>query len=84
MPKKAPPANASAEPSFEQALSELESLVETLEQGDLSLEESLKSFERGVALTRTCQQALKEAEQKIQILTDQRLDAEPEPFDRDN
>ncbi len=71
------------EPSFEQALSELESLVETLEQGDLSLEDSLKSFERGVALTRTCQQALKEAEQKIQILTEQQIDAETEPFDRE-
>lgn len=84
MPKKDPAKREITAPSFEQALSELESLVETLEQGDLSLEESLKSFERGVALTRTCQQALKEAEQKIQILTDQRIDAEPEPFDRDN
>ncbi|MCW8902780.1 MULTISPECIES: exodeoxyribonuclease VII small subunit [Sedimenticola] len=84
MPKKEPVINENSEPSFEQALSELESLVETLEQGDLSLEESLKSFERGVALTRTCQMALKEAEQKVQILSDQRIDAEPEPFDRDN
>jgi len=84
VPKKQPVKNEPSTPSFEQALSELESLVETLEQGDLSLEESLKSFERGVALTRTCQLALKEAEQKIQVLTDQRIDAEPEPFDRDN
>lgn len=84
MPKKETAKNESAAPSFEQALSELESLVETLEQGDLSLEESLQSFERGVALTRTCQQALKEAEQKIQILTDQRIDAEPEAFGRDD
>lgn len=53
----------------------------TLEQGDLTLEESLKSFERGVILTRICQQALKDAEQKIQILSDKSLDAEPEPFD---
>ncbi len=68
-------------PSFEQALAELESLVETMEQGELSLEESLKSFERGVLLTRTCQQALKEAEQKIQILTENNPDAEPEPFE---
>ena len=70
-------------PSFEEALNELESLVETLEQGDLSLEESLKSFERGVALTRTCQQALKDAEQKIQILSEASPNAEPEPFQRD-
>jgi exodeoxyribonuclease VII small subunit len=52
-----------------------------MEQGELSLEESLKSFERGVLLTRTCQQALKEAEQKIQILTENSPDAEPEHFD---
>ncbi|WP_275097240.1 exodeoxyribonuclease VII small subunit [Sedimenticola hydrogenitrophicus] len=84
MPKKESAKTENHAPSFEQALSELESLVETLEQGDLSLEESLKSFERGVALTRTCQQALKEAEQKIQILTDQRIDAEPEAFGRDD
>ncbi|WP_234422203.1 exodeoxyribonuclease VII small subunit [Sedimenticola thiotaurini] len=84
MPKKEPSQKEPTAPSFEQALSELESLVETLERGDLTLEDSLKSFERGVALTRTCQMALKEAEQKIQILTDQRVDAEPEPFDRDN
>ena len=67
--------------SFEDALSELEQLVERMEQGELSLEDSLKSFERGVALTRTCQQALKAAEQKVEILTSQDADAEPEPFD---
>ena len=67
--------------SFEQALAELEHLVATMEQGELSLEESLKSFERGVELTRTCQQALKEAEQKIEILTQKSSDAELEPFD---
>ncbi len=68
-------------PSFEQALAELESLVETMEQGELSLEDSLKSFERGVLLTRTCQQALKEAEQKIQILSENNPDAELESFE---
>ncbi len=62
-------------------MAELESLVETMEQGDLSLEESLKSFERGVLLTRTCQQALKEAEQKIQILSNNTPDAELESFE---
>jgi len=75
------PKASSKTPPFEQALAELESLVETMEQGELSLEESLKSFERGVLLTRTCQQALKEAEQKIQILTENNLDAEPESFE---
>ncbi len=68
-------------PSFEQALAELETLVETMEQGELSLEESLKSFERGVVLTRTCQQALTEAEQKIQILSQNNQDAELESFE---
>jgi exodeoxyribonuclease VII small subunit len=55
-------------PDFEQALAELEVLVEKMEQGDLSLEESLQSFERGIQLTRSCQQALQQAEQKVQIL----------------
>jgi exodeoxyribonuclease VII small subunit len=69
-------------PTFENSLAELEDLVETLEKGDLSLEDSLKSFERGVELTRTCQEALNQAEQKIQILTDKRIDGEPEEFTR--
>ncbi len=70
--------------SFEEGLSELEALVETLERGDLNLEESLASFGRGVELTRNCQQALKEAEQKVQILSDKRIDAEPEAFNSDH
>lgn len=53
---------------FEDSLTELELLVSRLEQGDISLEESLTSFERGVYLTRTCQKALQDAEQKVQIL----------------
>lgn len=57
---------------FEHALKELEALLERLEQGDLPLEESLKLFERGMALTRACQQTLKEAEQKVEILTNRR------------
>ncbi len=62
MAKKETPIN------FEKSLAELEALVEKMEQGNLSLEESLKSFERGIVLTKACQQALSEAEQKIQIL----------------
>ena len=54
--------------NFEKSLQELEALVEKMEGGDLSLEESLKCFERGVTLTRNCQKALAEAEQKVQIL----------------
>ncbi len=53
---------------FEDSLKELEVIVEQLEQGDISLEESLKSFEQGVKLTRICQKSLQEAEQKVQIL----------------
>ena len=55
-------------PNFEKAIAELEQLVERMEQGDVSLEQSLKDFERGVELTRACQEALKDAEQKVQIL----------------
>ncbi len=57
-----------AGPDFELAMRDLEALVEQLERGDLPLEESLAAFERGVMLTRTCQVALKEAEQKVEIL----------------
>ena len=67
-------------PTFEEAMAELEALVETMEQGELTLEESLKSFERGIELTRTCQTALKEAEQKIEILSGKDENAELEPF----
>lgn len=55
-------------PDFEQSLAELEAIVDKLEAGDLSLDESLKQFERGVQLTRVCQTALKQAEQKVEIL----------------
>lgn len=53
---------------FERALAELEAIVDKLEGGELSLDESLKQFERGVQLTRQCQTALKQAEQKVEIL----------------
>ena len=56
---------------YEAAVTELESLVERLEQGDISLEESLKLYESGVLLTRDCQDALKAAEQKVQMLLEQ-------------
>lgn len=63
-----PKAATEAQLDFETAMRDLEDLVERLEQGDLSLEESLAAFERGVMLTRACQTALKEAEQKVEIL----------------
>lgn len=53
---------------FEKSLDELEILVERMEQGENSLEDSLKDFERGIELTRSCQTALADAEQKVQIL----------------
>lgn len=67
---------------FEAALAELEGLVERMEQGDTSLEQSLQDFERGIALTRQCQQALQQAEQKVQQLTADQ--AGLEDFDRDD
>lgn len=70
-------------PDFETALAELEALVEKMEQGDLSLDESLQQFERGVQLTRSCQQALKEAEQKVQLLLEKDGQSSLEPFDSD-
>jgi exodeoxyribonuclease VII small subunit len=65
---------------FEDSMDELEKLVEQMEQGDISLEESLKAFERGIKLTRTCQQALQEAEQKVQILLEKNGQQTLEPF----
>jgi len=58
-------------PDFEAALAELEALVEQLERGELSLEHSLRDFERGVQLARSCQLALKGAELKVQQLVEQ-------------
>ena len=83
MAKKSPPA---APADFEQALGELESLVERMEQGELSLDTSLKEFERGIALARQCQKALQEAEQKVRVLTgdgEQKDLDQPEAADTD-
>jgi len=66
--------------SFEEALEELEKLVAQLEQGDLPLDQALKAYERGVALTHSCQQSLERAEQKVRILSEKSLDADTEPF----
>ncbi|UJJ32829.1 exodeoxyribonuclease VII small subunit [Halopseudomonas maritima] len=66
---------------FEQSLGSLQALVERLESGDLSLEESLAAFEQGVALTRDCQQALSQAEQKVQQLMENNGELRTEPFD---
>jgi exodeoxyribonuclease VII small subunit len=66
---------------LEKSLEELEALVTKLEGGDLSLEQALKEFERGVKLTRRCQTALQEAEQKIEILLKKSEQAEPSAFE---
>ena len=54
--------------NLEKSLAELDELVEELESGDLPLEKAMKKFEEGIKLTRGCQTALKEAEQKVEIL----------------
>ena len=61
-------AKKSALPDFEAALTELEKIVEKMESGEQSLEEALAAFQRGIELTRTCQQGLKEAEQRVDKL----------------
>ncbi|KPK59584.1 MAG: exodeoxyribonuclease VII small subunit [Gammaproteobacteria bacterium SG8_31] len=68
-------------PDFEAALDELEKLVARMEEGDLPLEETLKQFERGIELTRQCQQALADAEQKVEILVEKSGQAAVEPFE---
>ena len=54
--------------NLEKSLADLEALVEELESGDLPLDKAMKKFEQGITLTRNCQTALKEAEQKVEIL----------------
>ena len=66
---------------FEQALRELESLVERLEEGDVPLDEALRTFERGVALTRHCQACLQAAQQKVEILVKRSGQPQIEPFE---
>ena len=66
---------------FEQSLIKLENLVEKMEAGDLTLEDSLKTFEEGIRLTRECQQALNQAEQKVKILIEQNGQVTSQDFD---
>lgn len=67
---------------FEKKLDQLETLVSDMEKGSLSLEDSLKSFEDGIKITRECQQALTDAELKVEMLT--RDSNEPENFEPEN
>lgn len=68
---------------FEASLSQLESLVEKLENSEFTLEQSLQAFEQGVKLTRQCQQALSAAEQKVQVLVEENGQSQAVPFQDD-
>lgn len=81
MAKTKPAANSQFD--FESALAELNQIVELMERGDLTLEDSLQKFERGVTLARACQTTLKAAEQKVQILTEQNGQATLSTFQHD-
>jgi len=70
--------------NLEKSLAELEELVEELESGDLPLEKAMKKFEEGIKLTRGCQAALKEAEQKVEILLSNAGDEDLEEFEVDD
>ncbi len=69
------------EPDFEQSLAALETLVNQMEQGEMSLEQSLEAFEQGVQLTRECQQRLEQAEQRVQVLLEQNGRVQAKPLD---
>ena len=81
--KKKEEIDGSSPESFESAMGQLETLVSKMESGDLSLEESLEAFEKGVHLTRFCQDQLQKAELKIQELNSKveiiEIDQENEP-----
>jgi exodeoxyribonuclease VII small subunit len=81
--KKSSSPKTSAVPDFEAALAELEKIVEKMEAGEQSLEEALKSFQRGIELTRTCQQGLKQAEQRVEKLVQEGSDLKIEPLEED-
>ena len=69
---------------FEASLDKLEKLVEKMEDGDLTLEESLKIFEEGVKLTKECQQALADAEQKVKLLIEESGEVTSTDFEADD
>jgi exodeoxyribonuclease VII small subunit len=67
--------------NLEKTLADLEALVDELESGDLPLEKAMQKFEQGIKLTRACQTALKEAEQKVEILVQSAGGDELEDFE---
>ncbi|AWV06812.1 exodeoxyribonuclease VII small subunit [Marilutibacter maris] len=78
---KKPATEASPVADFEQSLDALEQLVEKMEQGEMSLEDSLAAYERGVGLYRKCQAALEQAELRVRLLSDPQDPAGGRPFD---
>jgi exodeoxyribonuclease VII small subunit len=78
--KKAESERDDQQPSFEEGLAELETIVEQLEHGELPLEKSLELFEKGVKLSDTCRKQLQEAESKVEILLKKEGRVEAEPF----
>jgi exodeoxyribonuclease VII small subunit len=76
-------ARKKASVDFEQSLTDLQTLVERLENGELSLEDSLTAFEQGIRLTRECQGALVQAEQKVQLLLERDGELVEEALDED-
>ena len=72
--------DASPVAQFEQSLDELEQLVQKMEQGEMSLEDSLAAYERGIGLYRRCQTALEQAELRVRMLTDPAQPEKSEPF----
>jgi exodeoxyribonuclease VII small subunit len=70
--------------NFEASLAKLENLVARMEEGDMSLEESLKAFEEGVKLTRLCQETLGSAQQKVQLLMQQQGNVSLKEMDLEN
>jgi exodeoxyribonuclease VII small subunit len=75
--------DSSAVAGFERSLDELEGLVQRLEKGDLSLDESLQAYERGIALFRNCQTALDHAELRVRLLSDPEDPDSAQPFAND-
>jgi exodeoxyribonuclease VII small subunit len=67
-------------PDFEAALAELEKIVEKMESGEQTLEEAIKSFQRGIELTRACQQGLRAAEQRVEKLIQKNGEFATEPL----
>ena len=78
--KSAKPDGASPVANFEASLDLLEQLVEKMEHGEMSLEDSLAAYERGVGLYRRCQQALEQAELRVRLLSDPQQPERAEPF----